>query len=196
MFRRTETPLVTSSGRRCARPNPPTMPSLRSDNAPIRRTRREIQAHGARPRFPAQARAPAGGGIARRRLGARRRGHARLALDMRWMVVGDAGWDAAYFGAMFLMWLVMMIAMMLPSAAPAILTFAALPMQRRVGASAAFALGRAPRAHRPAAGLRVPAGGDRQRVDARDGRYPARPAIRSYEQFAGDPPAATQAWSA
>ena len=66
---------------------------------------------------------------------------ARLALDMRWMVLGDAGWDAPYFIAMFLMWLVMMIAMMLPSAAPAILTFAALPATGGVGTSAFFSAG-------------------------------------------------------
>ena len=66
---------------------------------------------------------------------------ARLALDMRWMVLGDAGWDAPYFAAMFLMWLVMMIAMMLPSAAPAILTFAALPATGGATTSAFFSAG-------------------------------------------------------
>jgi predicted metal-binding membrane protein len=65
----------------------------------------------------------------------------RLALDMRWMIVGDAGWDVSYFIAMFLMWLVMMVAMMVPSAAPMILAFTALPRQGRVGISAVFAAG-------------------------------------------------------
>ena len=57
---------------------------------------------------------------------------ARLALDMRWMMLGDASWDAGYFVAMFLMWVVMMIAMMVPSAAPAILLFAALERGARL----------------------------------------------------------------
>ncbi|HUS23508.1 MAG TPA: DUF2182 domain-containing protein [Candidatus Binatia bacterium] len=39
-----------------------------------------------------------------------------------WMMRGT--WDAAYFAQIFLMWAVMMLGMMLPSAAPAILLFA------------------------------------------------------------------------
>ena len=66
---------------------------------------------------------------------------ARLALDMRWMILGDAGWDARYFTAMFLMWFVMMIAMMVPSAAPAILLFAALERGARLRNASLFVLG-------------------------------------------------------
>lgn len=66
---------------------------------------------------------------------------ARLALDMRWMMLGDASWDAGYFVAMFLMWVVMMIAMMVPSAAPAILLFAALERGARLRNTSLFAIG-------------------------------------------------------
>jgi predicted metal-binding membrane protein len=55
---------------------------------------------------------------------------ARLALDMGWMMLGDEGWTAGYFVAMFLMWAVMMVGMMLPSAAPTILVYAALARSR------------------------------------------------------------------
>jgi predicted metal-binding membrane protein len=40
------------------------------------------------------------------------------------MVMAPAAWSAAYAGLMFLMWCVMMVAMMLPSAAPVLLLFA------------------------------------------------------------------------
>jgi predicted metal-binding membrane protein len=66
---------------------------------------------------------------------------ARLALDMRWMMLGPAGWTAGYFAAMFAMWLVMMIGMMLPSAAPAILLFAALQGRSRVSGAGLFTAG-------------------------------------------------------
>ena len=40
-------------------------------------------------------------------------------------------WSAAHWAAMFVMWMVMMIAMMVPSAAPMILMFATINRQRR-----------------------------------------------------------------
>ena len=66
---------------------------------------------------------------------------ARLAFDMSWMVPGASRWDARYFCAMFLMWAVMMVAMMLPSAAPVILLFAALERQARLRGTALFTAG-------------------------------------------------------
>lgn len=42
----------------------------------------------------------------------------------RWMMV--ANWDAPYFALVFMMWVVMMAAMMLPSAAPVILLYGAV----------------------------------------------------------------------
>lgn len=42
----------------------------------------------------------------------------------RWMMAGS--WNARYFGLMFLMWTLMMVGMMLPSAAPTILLYAAV----------------------------------------------------------------------
>jgi predicted metal-binding membrane protein len=53
-----------------------------------------------------------------------------------WMMQTD--WDARYFALMFLMWAVMMVGMMLPSAAPAILLFARV-LQRSPGADAPVA---------------------------------------------------------
>ena len=54
-------------------------------------------------------------------------------------------WTAGYAATVFLMWVIMMAAMMLPSAAPAILLVAALTRQRgdlhAVGSSGQFALG-------------------------------------------------------
>ena len=54
-------------------------------------------------------------------------------------------WTAGYATMIFLMWIIMMAAMMLPSAAPAILLVAALTRQRGEGhavrASGEFALG-------------------------------------------------------
>ena len=46
-------------------------------------------------------------------------------------------WTPGYVGLVFLMWAIMMVAMMLPSAAPTILLVAALP--RRHGSSVAGA---------------------------------------------------------
>ncbi|MDQ6683963.1 MAG: DUF2182 domain-containing protein [Pseudomonadota bacterium] len=66
---------------------------------------------------------------------------ARLAIDMKWMMLDAAGWNAAYFCAMCLMWVVMMVAMMLPSAAPAILLFAALERRAGLGGTALFTAG-------------------------------------------------------
>lgn len=66
---------------------------------------------------------------------------ARLALDMRWMRLGPSGWTPGYFAAMYAMWAVMMIGMMLPSAAPAILLFAALRQQARHSGAALFGAG-------------------------------------------------------
>ena len=62
---------------------------------------------------------------------------ARLALDMSWMALGTSGWTAGYFTAMFLMWVVMMV----PSAAPAILLYAALQGDRRLRGTALFTAG-------------------------------------------------------
>lgn len=66
---------------------------------------------------------------------------ARLAIDMKWMMLGGGGWNAAYFCAMCLMWVVMMVAMMLPSAAPAILLFAALERRSGLRGTALFTAG-------------------------------------------------------
>jgi predicted metal-binding membrane protein len=53
-----------------------------------------------------------------------------------WMMQAD--WDARYFVLIFLMWAVMMVGMMLPSAAPAILLYASV-MKNSVGAQAPVA---------------------------------------------------------
>src|SRR5271154_1707977 len=66
---------------------------------------------------------------------------ARLALDMGWMTPGESAWGGRYFCAMFLVWVVMMVAMMLPSAAPAILLFAALDRQARLRGTTLFTAG-------------------------------------------------------
>ena len=53
-------------------------------------------------------------------------------------------WSAGYFAAMFAMWVVMMVGMMIPSAAPAILLFSALRRHSRtsgLGATSLFAVG-------------------------------------------------------
>src|ERR1700694_2348098 len=53
-------------------------------------------------------------------------------------------WSAGYFAAMFAMWVVMMVGMMIPSAAPAILLFSALRGHSRtngLGATTLFAMG-------------------------------------------------------
>ena len=47
----------------------------------------------------------------------------RMAIEMPGMAMPPAQWSAGYAATMFLMWFVMMIAMMVPSAAPAILLF-------------------------------------------------------------------------
>lgn len=47
----------------------------------------------------------------------------RMAIEMPGMLMPPAQWSAGYAVKMFLMWWVMMIAMMVPSAAPAILLF-------------------------------------------------------------------------
>jgi predicted metal-binding membrane protein len=61
-----------------------------------------------------------------------------------WMMA--AGWDARYFLLIFLMWCVMMVGMMLPSAAPTILLFARLvrhssPLEAPIARMHAFAGG-------------------------------------------------------
>jgi predicted metal-binding membrane protein len=66
---------------------------------------------------------------------------ARLALDMRWMVLGPSGWTVGYFAAMLTMWVVMMIGMMLPSAASSVLLFAALAKSSRLWGTGLFAAG-------------------------------------------------------
>lgn len=66
---------------------------------------------------------------------------ARLAFDMSWMKLDASGWEAGYFGSMFLMWVVMMVAMMLPSAAPTILLFTALERQASVRRTTLFTAG-------------------------------------------------------
>ena len=73
-----------------------------------------------------------------------------MALDMygsmsgsaAWMMTGD--WDAQHLGLLFAMWAVMMVGMMLPSAAPTMLTYAAVVRRSDAGESAAlrvYALG-------------------------------------------------------
>jgi predicted metal-binding membrane protein len=44
--------------------------------------------------------------------------------------MGQSPWNAGYFAAMFIMWTVMMVGMMVPSAAPMILLYAALERNR------------------------------------------------------------------
>jgi predicted metal-binding membrane protein len=67
----------------------------------------------------------------------------RMAMPMT--MNGGAGWSASYWAIMLAMWWVMMIAMMLPSAAPAVLLYArACRQSRTTGAAvptAAFVLG-------------------------------------------------------
>lgn len=63
-----------------------------------------------------------------------------------WMMPVSAPWGAIEFGAVFVMWVVMMIGMMTPSLAPMILTYARIGRQTPVegqpfAASAWFALG-------------------------------------------------------
>jgi predicted metal-binding membrane protein len=61
------------------------------------------------------------------------------ALEMTRLTSGEAGmdmmmpviWDLGYAGLMFVMWWVMMIAMMLPSAAPMVLLFAAINRRQK-----------------------------------------------------------------
>ena len=61
------------------------------------------------------------------------------ALEMTRLTSGEAGmdmmtpviWDLGYAGVMFVMWWVMMIAMMLPSAAPMVLLFAAINRKQK-----------------------------------------------------------------
>ncbi len=66
-------------------------------------------------------------------------------MDARAMAMMPARpWDARYFGAMLAMWMVMMIGMMLPSAAPVVLLFDALEIQAgrsHHGRTALFAAG-------------------------------------------------------
>ena len=62
------------------------------------------------------------------------------------MVTAPVAWDATYFVLMFLMWAIMMVGMMVPSAAPMILLFAAIDRKRRPSRSpfpgtAVFTLG-------------------------------------------------------
>ena len=52
------------------------------------------------------------------------------ALGMTEMAMQPASWTPVYFGLVFLMWWVMMVAMMLPGAAPMILLYAAVKRQR------------------------------------------------------------------
>jgi predicted metal-binding membrane protein len=71
----------------------------------------------------------------------------QMTVSMKHMgAVTPQEWTATYTLSMFIMWLVMMIAMMLPSAAPVILLAAALSRRSRVavppyGSAAAFMLG-------------------------------------------------------
>jgi predicted metal-binding membrane protein len=50
----------------------------------------------------------------------------RMAIEMPGMMMQPAQWSAGYAAVMFLMWWVMMIAMMVPSATPAILLYASV----------------------------------------------------------------------
>lgn len=54
----------------------------------------------------------------------------QMAIDMPHMVMQTENWVLEYAVLVFLMWCVMMVAMMLPSAAPAILLFAAMARKR------------------------------------------------------------------
>ncbi|MCU0790524.1 MAG: DUF2182 domain-containing protein [Nitratireductor sp.] len=55
----------------------------------------------------------------------------RMAIEMPGMMMQPAQWSPAYAAAMFLMWWVMMIAMMVPSATPAILLFSTVARKQR-----------------------------------------------------------------
>lgn len=55
----------------------------------------------------------------------------RMALEMPGMAMRTAAWSPAYALLVFLMWWVMMVAMMVPSAAPAILLYAGLQRKRK-----------------------------------------------------------------
>lgn len=62
------------------------------------------------------------------------------------MTMAPVAWDAAHFAVMFAMWAIMMVGMMLPSAAPMILLFAAIDRRKQLSRSplrrtAVFTLG-------------------------------------------------------
>src|SRR5580765_4381563 len=50
----------------------------------------------------------------------------RMAIEMPGMVMQPVGWSAGYAFVIFLMWCVMMVAMMVPSAAPMVLIHATI----------------------------------------------------------------------
>ena len=55
----------------------------------------------------------------------------RMAVEMPGMMMRPAVWSASYVLLMFLMWWVMMVAMMVPSAAPAILIYAGMARKQK-----------------------------------------------------------------
>jgi predicted metal-binding membrane protein len=57
----------------------------------------------------------------------------RMAIEMPGMMMEPAHWTAAYAATMFLMWWVMMIAMMVPSATPAILLYSTVARKQQGG---------------------------------------------------------------
>jgi predicted metal-binding membrane protein len=70
----------------------------------------------------------------------------RMAIEMPDMAMQPVGWSAFYALVVFLMWCVMMVAMMLPSAAPVVLIHAAIgrkqdKVDRPLGATALFVAG-------------------------------------------------------
>lgn len=63
-------------------------------------------------------------------------------MPMDMPMTGGVDWTAASYGSLFLMWAVMMVAMMLPSAAPAILTYRSVDTERSpLAARGGFLLG-------------------------------------------------------
>ena len=70
----------------------------------------------------------------------------RMAIEMPGMAMQPVGWTPVYALVVFLMWCVMMVAMMLPSAAPMVLIHAAIgrkheKAERPLGATALFVTG-------------------------------------------------------
>src|SRR5512146_3598183 len=73
-------------------------------------------------------------------------GFRMIPAGLGWMMPASAPWQPIEFGAVFVMWVVMMIGMMTPSVAPMILVYARIGRQtagdgRPLAASAWFALG-------------------------------------------------------